>query len=130
MRTQLRLLLVAAMIGVASCDDTLDPDEATYTIEVEGERFHVRVNDAQVAARLEDRMRTGTIGVILGRVATGNDGYNEPWSWHLVPNTIEVPDLAIELCDGTPSMVEADLNQWIAQVRNYCPWGAKVVSRN
>ncbi len=125
------LATVALLASVASCkDSSTNPDQATtYTIEVSGERFKIRTSNAQAIAGLEDRMRTGEVGVILGRVAAGNGGYNQPWSWHLLPNTIEVPDVAIELCDGRPSMVEADLQQWMQQVRDYCPWGATVVSR-
>jgi hypothetical protein len=33
----------------------------------------------------------------------------------------------MELCDGRPSMVEADLPYWLGTVKRFCPWGAKVV---
>ena len=125
------LLLAAAMVlGAPACDDNgTGPDEAVYTIEVGDDQFRIRARGAQTIARLEDRMRTGTTGVIMGRVAGGNAGYNAPWSWHLVPSTIQVPDVAIELCDGTPSYLEANLQEWLADVKNYCPWGARVVAR-
>ena len=73
-------------------------------------------------------MQSGTAGVIMGRVAAGDGGFNSPWSWHLVPSSIQVPDATIELCDGTPSYLEAHRDEWISTVGNYCPWGAKVAS--
>lgn len=47
-----------------------------------------------------------------------------------MPNTIEVPDIAIELCDGRPGYIEENLTEWLAQVGTYCPWGARVVARS
>ena len=74
---------------------------------------------------------TGEIGytadVGMTQLYAGDGGFNSPWSWHLDPATIEVPDLAIEVCDGRPSMVEADLPYWLSSVKAFCPWGARVV---
>ena len=122
-------LLAAGLMAAAACDDTTEPETVTYTISVEGEQFRIRVQDAQAIARLDERMSSNTTGVILGRVATGNGGFNAPWSWHLEPGSIEVPDVTIELCDGLPSYVEENLDDWLDQVGNYCPWGARVVMR-
>ncbi len=33
----------------------------------------------------------------------------------------------IELCDGTPSQVEANLDYWVDTVQRFCPWSAKIV---
>ncbi len=37
-------------------------------------------------------------------------------------------EVTIELCDGTPSYVEAHLDEWIEQVGRYCPWSARLVA--
>ncbi len=66
----------------------------------------------------------------MGRVVAGNGGVNSPWSWHLEPGSITVPDVTIELCDGLPSYVEDNLAEWLVQVGNYCPWGARVIARD
>jgi hypothetical protein len=128
-----RIGLAAAMLVVAACgnESTGAPQEviATFVVQVGSEQFAVRVVDQVTHDQLNARMQSGNEGVIMGRVATGNGGFNGPWTWHLVPSTIEVPDLSIELCDGTPSYLEAHRDEWISSVRNYCPWGAKVISR-
>jgi hypothetical protein len=130
MRRVIAAFAALALIELAACNDSgTEPDEAIYTVAVEGEQFRIRVRSAQAIARLEERLATNTSGVILGRVAIGDGGINAPWSWHLAPSSIEVPDVAIELCDGLPSHVEQQRDEWIAQVRNYCPWGARVVAR-
>lgn len=130
MRSRVLVLAAAMVLAAPACDQNgTGPDEAVYTIAVGDEQFRIRARGAQTIGRLEQRMRTGTTGVIMGRVAVGDAGYNAPWSWHLVPSTIEVPDMSIELCDGTPGYVEANLGEWMAQVKSYCPWGARVVAR-
>lgn len=124
------LALLVGVLGVGACDEGgSEPRDALYTIEVSGEQFRVLVHDQQAIARMDERMRTGARGVVMGQLASGSAGYNSPWSWHLVPHTVDAPDLSIELCDGRPSMVEADLSHWLALVGSFCPWGARVVSR-
>ena len=60
----------------------------------------------------------------------GKSPYDPQWSWHLDPTTIEMVDMAIELCDGLPSFVEHNLDYWLESVRQYCPWSAHVESLN
>jgi hypothetical protein len=124
--------LAAAVLfaGIAACDDdtTAPEDVAEFVIEVEGQEFKIRVSDASTIADLEERLDSGEAGVILGELVEGDGGYNEPWSWHLDGATIEVADVAIEVCDGTPSMIEDDLEYWLETVGTYCPWGAEVIS--
>ena len=59
-----------------------------------------------------------------GRIARGNGGVNQPWSWHIDPRDFEFADMTIELCDGLPSYVE----DGTLTGDRFCPWSAKVVS--
>ena len=61
-----------------------------------------------------------------GRIAPGNGGFNTPWSWHFVPETVRMVDVSIEVCDGTPSYVETHRSDYL--LSGYCPWGARVVA--
>jgi hypothetical protein len=97
-----------------------------FVIEVEGEQFRLRTTNPATASALDARRRSGTLGVVVGRIVRGDGGFNTPWSWHLDPVSIEVPQVAIELCDGRPSMVQGDLDYWVDTVRTYCPWAARV----
>ena len=103
---------------------------ATFTVQVSGEQFKVKVEGQAAIAALQARLDAGTTGVISGKLVRGNGGFNTTWGWHLEPSSVTAPDLAIELCDGRPSMVQADLDYWMASVKQFCPWGATVVSRN
>lgn len=125
------LAMVAVLLfGAMACDDdTSAPDGASvFVIDVEGQQFRVRVTEPATIAALQARRTSGQQGAILGSLVQGDGGYNQPWSWHLDPATVEAPDVAIEVCDGTPDMVEDDLDYWLNTVERYCPWGAKVIA--
>lgn len=95
----------------------------------DGERFIVRLTDpvliAQTRAELQlplaERRRFPN-----GRLQAGNGNHNDNWNWHLVD--VEFTMASIELCDGRPSMVEANLDYWLHRVGRYCPWSARVVA--
>jgi hypothetical protein len=121
------LVLLLLTTGCGGDVASMRPSPAQeFVIEVEGEQFRLRTTSPATASALDARRRSGTLGVVAGRIVRGNGGFNTPWSWHLDPASIEVPDAAIELCDGRPSMVEEDLDYWADTVHTYCPWAARV----
>lgn len=99
--------------------------------EVVDERFRVWVTDGQTIQQILD-LRDGTsrasIPVGPVRSGPGRGNHNLPWSWHLDPEEAEMAEAAIEICDGRPSLVEEDVDAWIATVGSYCPWGAELIS--
>jgi len=126
----LALLAPASLCAVTACDSTTEPaGNPAFTVEVSGERFRVEVTSDGQAAELQQRLDSGKEGVVTGTLAQGDGGFNEPWSWHLVPMSVHAVDTSIEVCDGRPSMVEANLDYWIGTVGQFCPWGAVVVAR-
>lgn len=124
-------LSLSLLAAASACDDDgTDIDfPVRYTVEVSGEEFVIEVVTAAQVAALDARLASGEEGVINGQLAEGDGGYNQPWSWRLVPASIEAPDMAIEVCDGRPSMVEEDLEYWLDTVERFCPWGATVIER-
>jgi hypothetical protein len=120
----------AALLLLACGNEITTPAEpiATFTVQVGNEQFAVQVVDQQAYEQLHARLQSGVTGVVMGRVAAGNGGFNGTWNWHLVPESVETADLAIELCDGTPSYIAQHRDEWIRDVKNYCPWGAKVIA--
>jgi hypothetical protein len=53
----------------------------------------------------------------------GNADHNLPWSWHLDPDDIAMAEVAMEVCDGRPSIVEQFLADYL-KVGRFCPWSA------
>ena len=44
------------------------------------------------------------------------------------PMEIEMAEVTIELCDGTPSIIENNLDEWLDVVGQFCPWDARLIS--
>jgi len=63
-----------------------------------------------------------------GALAAGHGGFNLGWGWHLVPGAWGLVEASIELCDGIPAMVDADLGYWIGAVGTFCPWTGYVLA--
>ncbi len=138
------LALLAASISLVSCDalSGLDPDPGTPP---EGTRVVFQHRDAPGAAGRFTAITTDS-GVLAtaaaqlalpvgerllhveGPIARGNAAHNEDWSWHFAPSQWSLREVSIELCDGTPEMVEADLDTWVDTVGSFCPWSAYVAA--
>lgn len=120
-----------AVAFLAACGEATGPNKdavATFVLEVSGEQFRVQVTTEAQADAFRARMQSGAEGVVSGALVSGSGGINTPWKWHLDASTVHVADVAIELCDGRPSMIDADLAYWLNNVGQFCPWGARVVS--
>jgi len=103
---------------------------ALATFRVVDETMRVWVTAPGTVQALHDLAwgRTGaTIPAGPVRVGSGQGEHNAPWSWHLDPEETVMAEMTIELCDGRPSDVEADVEGWIAYVGSFCPWAAVLV---
>lgn len=109
-----------ALFVIRACASPDDPD---------GQTFHALIRDPAVIAQADDLVGAGQQQILSGTLLAEDGGFNAPWSWHLHPDTIGFSDFTIELCDGCPSFVEADLDYWLERVGTYCPWSTEVVER-
>lgn len=122
----------AAMLAACDTDETVSPPPtAVFEIEVaEQETFRIALQDADLIEAAEQIMAAGRVGVIHGTLARSDGGFNAPYSWHIAPETVTFPDVAMEVCSGRPlSDVEADLDYWIDHLGVYCPWDARILRR-
>ncbi len=99
----------------------------TFVVDVVGERFSVRVTDAETTRLLVENYEHKNSMHITGKLARGDGGFNNPWPWHLEPDSVRMAEVSIELCDGRPSLIEEDLDYWIETVGSYCPWSSSIV---
>jgi hypothetical protein len=76
---------------------------------------------AELAKPLAERKK-----FILGPIDRGNEGYNKPWHWHFVRDKWKLAEMSMELCDGKPSYVETNLDEWLAKIGTFCPWTERV----
>ncbi|CAN5388626.1 hypothetical protein BH23CHL1_BH23CHL1_26890 [soil metagenome] len=98
--------------------------------DVVGENFAIWVTNPDTiddifALQSGASMANIPIGPILHGPGAGN--HNAPWNWHLDPEETEMAEITIELCDGRPSYVEENVDEYVDVVGAYCPWGAQLV---
>jgi hypothetical protein len=103
------------------------PATTGFIVDVVGERFVIRVTDPETIRLARENLNGGNDRFPAGKLATGDGGFNAPWSWHLRPDTVRMVENAIELCDGRPSHVEQDLTYWVETVGHFCPWSGRIV---
>ena len=128
----LPLLVFGAAKAAAQGAPFSPPGLAAVATGFGEEIFVVRVMDQQLLDQMWDIAYNGAPPlIVIGEIRTGNDGYNkngpvgQPWSWHLDEDTLGLAELTIELCDGLPSYVEADILGFGGG--SFCPWSSWVV---
>ena len=126
--------LALALVPVTACDgsSTSEPPDVETVFLVRssassGEVFRVLLRDPQLIAEATSLIGQGPRKIVNGELRRGSGGFNQPWSWHLAPDTVRFVDVTIELCDGRPSDIEADLDYWVDVVDRYCPWGTEIL---
>lgn len=115
------VLSVSTVLGACSSADSAFVD---FDVAVGAERFVLRVEDAGTIAQARDVIAGRRSSFPIGRLVRGDGGFNAPWSWHLDPSEVRLTEVAIEVCDGTPSYVEAHISDF----PTYCPWSARVTA--
>lgn len=131
-------ILVSVLVVFQACNTTSGNgnNEVRYYAftanqnDTEGDNFIVKTSDPQVIDRVEaqlDLPREQRDLHIHGDIAKGNPGYNKDWSWHFVPGQWALAEVSAEVCDGTPQMVEQNLEYWTQDVGMFCPWSSIVL---
>src|SRR6185503_15686207 len=109
--------------ALAACSDPNGP-RADFVVAVGAEQFVLRSTNPDTIAQLRDVLAGRRTGFPIGPLRAGDGGFNSPWTWHFDEDKVEVAEVAIEVCDGTPSFVETHLSSF----PTYCPWSARIVS--
>jgi hypothetical protein len=126
---------LALLVAVAACNGSpTAPSDlrggVLATFDVSGDRFRVFVtNQATIQQLLALRNGASLANIPNGRIhrGPGEGNHNRPYGWHLDPEDIEMAESTIELCDGRPSFVQANIGEFVDRVGRYCPWGATLV---
>lgn len=99
------------------------------TFDVVGEEYSIFItNDETIQQVYAVQRGESQARIPSGRLIKGIEPYNSPWNWHIDSEDIHMAEMTIELCDGTPSQVEANLDYWVNTVQRFCPWSANIVN--
>ena len=122
-------LVVAAVLALSGCTPSENLEGGILvTFDVVGEEYSIFItNEETIADVLAVKNGQSQATIPSGLIVDGAVSYNEPWSWHIDSEDIHMAELTIELCDGTPSQVEENLDYWLDTVKRFCPWSAEIV---
>jgi hypothetical protein len=128
-------IVILLALAAAACSSPTEPSSEfrggiVATFAVDAEQFKVFVkNGAAIDRLLQLRAGAGGGQIPNGRIrrGAGAGAHNAPRAWHLDPDDIQIVDIAIELCDGRPSYVDANVAEYVDVIGRYCPWGATLV---
>jgi hypothetical protein len=135
-----KLLLVAA--GLAVCGATFaqhpSPEIARFTFrqtspknELKRFAFEVRgkaaIDELRAALANPSNPKRHVSGVVDQHKAT----YNPEWSFHLIPETVRLFEMQIEVCDANVTYVEEHLDEVggsFLPKSFWCPWSSELES--
>lgn len=117
-----RLPALALLIASAACSNATGP-RADFLVAVGSEQLVVRTTDPDTIAAFRAVVAGTRTGFPIGPLRAGDGGFNAPWTWHFDEDKTRLTEVAVEVCDGTPSFVEAHLSDF----PTYCPWSARVL---
>jgi hypothetical protein len=123
-------LLASLVVWLVGCSSenpaTPLPTEGQYfTVQAGKDSFVMYVTDQNTIRLATENFQGKNKAFPSGRIEAGHGGFNWPWNWHFIPQSIRMVEASIEVCDGAPSYVEDHLDDYVAI--GYCPWGAKVI---
>jgi len=125
-------MLFAILFFLSACSTPEAPElegGVLATFDVGGERYSIFITNQQTIEQVYALSRGQSQAAIpSGRVLRGQVSYNKPWHWHIDSQDVAMAEVTIELCDGSPSMVEQNIDYWVGTVGRFCPWSAQLVS--
>jgi len=124
-------LLASCGSGGGAAEGDLPLPVATFAFRMQGaggeQEFRYATKSPEFIARARAQLMLPVTGRNLfpsGAIAAGDGGVNLNWDWHFTD--LSLVETSIEVCDGTPAMVQADLPYWLNTVKRFCPWGGYV----
>jgi len=118
-------------LGFSQTDPVFDSSYVFFTIGIHGaedtSNYVVTTNNNDLIDQCHEQLALPEDERFLhinGFLDYGDSGFNQPWSWHIIPNEWVLAEMSIGTCNGEPEDVESDLDYWIGTVGQLCNWGS------
>jgi len=126
-RTVLATLVLALALVVFALSAACPAPAPQWVVvwRVGDEQFRCLITRPADAARISRAIHDrSAAGIPLGRVRFG-PAENGGHFWHL--ERVRLVGFTVEIYDGRPSDIDADIFGWIRNVKRYGPWSARPV---
>jgi len=118
-------------LGFSQTDPVFDSSYVFFTVGIHGaedtSNYVVTTNNNDLIDQCHEQLALPEDERFLhinGFLDYGDSGFNQPWSWHIIPNEWVLAEMSIGTCNGEPEDVESDLDYWIGTVGQLCNWGS------
>jgi len=118
-------------LGFSQTDPVFDSTYVFFTVGIHGaedtSNYVVTTNNNDLIDQCQEQLALPEDERFLhinGFLDYGDSGFNQPWSWHIIPNEWVLAEMSIGTCNGDPEDVESDLDYWIGTVGQLCNWGS------
>ena len=118
-------------LGFSQTDPVFDSTYVFFTVGIHGaedtSNYVVTTNNNDLIDQCHEQLALPEDERFLhinGFLDYGDSGFNQPWSWHIIPNEWVLAEMSIGTCNGDPEDVESDLDYWIGTVGQLCNWGS------
>jgi hypothetical protein len=132
------LLSILAGFVLVGCSDTdgtgARDDSVTFRFTIRhdttgAEDFIALTADSAVIAAARSELALAPEERMLhihGPIERVDGGRNLSWKWRFTPGEWKLVHFSMELCDGNPSWVEAEIDYWVDTIGVFCPWNSYV----
>jgi hypothetical protein len=86
--------------------------------------FSVFVSTQQEIDQMASEANSDEKTLIVSGIVTRQAQYNSPWRFTMGHRTIELGEVFIEVCDGSPRYVNRNRDDWLGD--RWCPWSSYV----
>lgn len=114
------------LLGLTACAPAAeDAVPSVATFRVVDQEYKIELITPELVAHARALMDGEEVAAIpVGTIVRDDPSVNEPWTWHIDPETLEFADFTTEVCDGLPEYVEdGTLTSDV-----YCPWMSEVIA--
>jgi len=128
------LFIVSTASAQTSTAYFLVAHPALYPIGL-GDSYILPITDSEDIEMARAILAAGAFKIVFAQITKGSDGINRDmladgtpeWSWHVV-EFLQFGDIGIEICDGSPSFTEAEVQNWSeGQEEIICYWSYTIV---
>lgn len=87
-------------------------------------RFVVYVAEPNEVSQMEAEVQAEDKTLIVSGIVRGSKRYNSDWNFTMGPRSIELGEVFVEVCDGSPYYVQRHRKKWLGE--RWCPWSSYV----
>ena len=116
-----------------ACDLIYDSTYVYFTVGIhgadDGSNYVVATDNDELINQCREQLELPEEERVLhvnGSLDYGNGGFNQPWSWHIVPNEWVLAEMSIGVCNAPPEDVENNIDYWVNNVGQLCNWSSYI----